>query len=1138
MANLRLLNYRVIDSANISFSFTENLYSTVGAANVSIVSQSYGVPDPTILSTKITDNVLQITTTPLTPFGIYIATLASTQLSIFKSINGSVLFEDGKTNVVIFSGAYNPDNNVLENLLLYYRKTPYNTETGTIIRDYLNAISDSLYKTQNTIGQVATDNYLSITVEDELHTRGTGPYDRLNNEGVYEIIRVGQYAKDVLFDGTLTRNPFPNLPITLQTKFAYNEQLVVGNDDSPGTFNGMICNLQNNNITKITQVRIIYAATPMVIYNLNAYGYQLKDARYDMNASTYVLLEANQFKFSDKSLQSGFVPPVSGDIVIVTYEYKDLGVYVDPSSIEIYEIKRSVREVCPPIANVFSLKHANLVNSSGAAVALAGVTFYDPKAIPPYSATHPAFKTEMVFSANSLPAAIGCYSVDYTNGKVYVYGEDTTKENTGSGQFPPVCTYYYKNSFVNGVDYTYEPNLLEIATNSERDMVGLNCVIEYQYSQNFVPGVDYEPQIHIEELSERIENRLTNVNIIETVHQPITNVFRIFNETTGEVYRVNRFTDSKITFNFNKPPTILNNKEERVTFEQIIEEALLYSEITTNVYAAIIWKIYLNNSNIISATEDCVASSINTSAQFSNTTVFNEEQYYDRELALSNNLNKLTSIGDFLVDYDNGIIYLRVASTQSPDIGTISYKSKYIQTNQDHILSVNSVYTRVDINSDKVSYQYNTFTDNKVDLLTYEISDVRYVSTDPDVPITVSSSTINLPQNAKAVRGVYEVNDINVTVPPINFAIGSSVNFSVATLVPVEYTQNSVISGINSVVVSTVLSNPDFIMNSVVYVKRISDGYELYNTILADGSFSGSTITLPTDTLGIAGDIVEVQITMSLNDGAAVIADIDLGGLFIDYTFLYDEIIVSYEYGDNVLDFRNSTTVEQNTQYYASYKYGALRDSLFANFGSIINIDDFKNFDVDFERERYRDALVACLQNYPKGPTKEAISNIAEIISHVNPIINESMYDEWVLGTSRLFDGYLEASGTLLPSIWDYGMYFVNVNDKLEVPFGNHIKLNNGTTEFWVNPNWDGIDNDAQITLSIYRDGYLLPENNIWIGAAAEHPTIENGEFTITRFDAASPVGIPYNIKDDGYGVFIYYDTTNKKWNVIAKDTP
>jgi hypothetical protein len=404
--------------------------------------------------------------------------------------------------------------------------------------------------------------------------------------------------------------------------------------------------------------------------------------------------------------------------------------------------------------------------------------------------------------------------------------------------------------------------------------------------------------------------------------------------------------------------------------------------------------------------------------------------------------------------------------------------------------------------------------------------------------MSISSSSVELPVNANSLRGLYEATDINTSYTPINFATGSVVDGVFVTLVPVELISSSTVSGAFTVSVPEVVANSNFEITSIVYVKDATTGIEYYNTDLSDGSFTGAVITLPSDTTALVTTSVTLAVMVRLVDVSPVIANIDYGGIFINYNALLDEVIISYEHGDNQLDFRESETILKNKEYYVSYKYGALRDSLLSNFGSIIEIDQIKNFDVDLDRERYRDAIQACLQTFPKGPTIGAIKEIARKISHVEPEIIESLFEEWVLGSSHLYDNDLVVSGCeLLSSIWDYGIYFANQNDYLKIPIASHMKLDGGTLEFWATPNWDGIDNDATLTMALFKDGYSLTANEIWLGAGGNHPTLSSSNtFDISRLDIPSVIGQPHNITTDGYGAFVYFDNSNKQWNLITKD--
>lgn len=1140
MANLRLLRYSIVDSTTIKLVFTENLDSRVGTSNFSIISNTLNVPNGSVIKTSITNDEITLTTLPLTSFAIYRLKMFSTSTIIFKSVNGSVLFEDGTTNEPLITGPSNPSNDILKKTLKFFKNTSYDVDNPTLVRSIIEANTNALYKLRNTTLQLKTDNYISVTKTDEYRKRGAGPYDRLGNEGVYEIIRVSPYPSDFIGESSISLTQFPKQPVTLQRKIVQNEILTGGNSTTKGTFVEDILNLNNNNVTKITRIAIIYQIGSSVVYDLENYGFQLADSRYDANASTFVQLNSNQVRFSQRAIDNGFIIPVIGDRIVISYEYKNTGIDIDQNTVIVSEINSQIREVCPPIATIFSLENSNIVKVNGRAGSVGDIIFLDPKATPPFSQKHPAFQTETVYNSSKLPSAQGTYSVDYENGKVYVFGEDNTQENVGTGPFPPVCSYYYKKQYVEDLDYTYDSTLREVVANPDRSLIGKNILIEFNYQEIYIEDTDYVAQIHKEILDERINNNLYGTNVIKPKKGPITNVFRVFNETTGEIYSINRFDDYKVIFNYNTAPAKVSITEEHASFDKVYNEVLIRTEILSNVHGLTIWQINLLNNNIINSSEDAVAANINTSLEFSRKEIFTNEAYYDSDISLTSNLNKLNSIGHYIVDYINGIIYLAISASAILDIGSASYNSKYIKTNYDHILAVNNIYSSIDRDGEQEnveSYKYNTFTDTKIDLFEYPVTDRQYVSEDPDIPILVSSNTISLPVDSISLRGVYDSYNLNTSFSPINFATGSTVNFSTATLVPVNLITTSTVSGTLTVSVPEVAINSNFILNSVIYVKNEND-VELYNTTIADGSFVGSTITLPSDTAAVSGETVSISVMVSLDDNTAVVVDLNYGGLYLDYIALYDEIILSYEYGDNNLDFRTSESIDAGDEYYVSYKYGALRDALLSNFGAAVQIPELQNFNVDLNRERYRDALRACFFTFPSGPTVGAIKDIAAIISHIEPELIESLFEEWVLSSSRLYENDIVATGSsLMAAIWDYGVYFKNTTDSIEVPLSSHFKFDGGTTEFWVIPNWDGLYNDATLTFKIYKDGYIVNNTDIYIGATNYNPTYSlTDTFSLNRFDTPSPAGLPRNIKTKNNGVFIYYNADLKKWLIVTKN--
>jgi len=173
-------------------------------------------------------------------------------------------------------------------------------------------------------------------------------------------------------------------------------------------------------------------------------------------------------------------------------------------------------------------------------------------------------------------------------------------------------------------------------------------------------------------------------------------VFRVYNETSGEIYQLDRWYNDLIYYRYTNPPRINEENRERVSFENITNELLFVNTTITNINSLRIFKIYLDNNSLIAESEDSYASSFNSSLVLSNEVIFNTELYFDREVDVSVNIDKLSDVGEFIVDYQNGVIYCAILTTQSYDIGTTSYKINKIVTNNKHLITVNDIYYQID----------------------------------------------------------------------------------------------------------------------------------------------------------------------------------------------------------------------------------------------------------------------------------------------------------------------------------------------------------------------------------------------------------------------------------------------------------
>ena len=1138
MGNLRILDINAADSRSIKVRFSSSLSESIVASNIQVLSQNTSVPDVQVLSVQIDDDILIINTLPQTPYVRYSVVFSSTNAVRFTSLDGTqFLIEDGKSNVAVILGAENDYNTTRDQFVSYLggSKSVYNLDRETIVRTILNELSDLVNGTIYDVRESKTANYLEIQIKDEIKTRRYGPWDRLLQEGAIDVQRVGSGPTNEVVPGSISFESFPSDPITLQQAEIDNESLVLG--VGSGTYDNLVLTLTKKPVTKLLSVQIKYANGALFTYDISSYGYQINDPKYDTEfGRRYVLLETNQIKLSDdiKSL-SGFVMPGGSDKIVVSYNYKSLGRVVDENTVEVVQTVSVVREPAPAISTLFSLPNAPITTSDDVIPSTGGIQFLDPYSTTPFQSTHPAFLYETPFREGGLPNSPGQFSVDYSTGRVFVYGAET---NDGTGDFPPAMTYYYRKTFVPNLDYTYVPNQLDLVASPLRDLVGQTAKINYSFEQTYVPGVDYVANVHKESLNERVQNRLASMNSVYVSNSPITDVFKIFNETTGEIYSLIRFTDYCIYFNARTPPKILAVSRERASFTNILNESLVLESQTYNILGTRVLKFTLQNKFIMSGTEDVIGSSYNPSVSFSQTDVFTTELYYDaQELSESANTNRLL-VGQYQINYRDGIVYVGVSAVQSLNVGTISYKNSIVSPVNTHVISVSQVYASVSAtqNPSKI-YNYSSFGEGEIVTQTslLDVSDERFTDKNTENPYQFYNSTITVTDDIDTIRGIYDAYDLNNNVSPTNFAESATFNANVITLDSIgvsKYIQTIVGPGLLIVVP---FISPGIVIGTVQSIIRVSDQQNLidgYETI------TDTSIQLSVSSGANVGDVVNVLYTVVLNGASTPIVDYNRGDFFVDYTYLADEIIISYEYGDNIIDFRESTTLEENDTYYVTYTIGALRNSLLQNFASMVQIPELQVFDEQLDREVFRDLIQGALQTFTQGPTIPAMKQLIKQVTQIDPKIIEAQF--WSLSVSNLAKISCAVLGSpyLAAGVFDQGLVVEKIGDGVTLPISNNLRLESGTLELAVIPGWDGIDNDATLTFELIKDGYALSSENIYIGASSYNPVLDkNGKFSVNKSDAQSPIGLPVLIFTQS-GIFIYYDIDNKQWKVLAKDAP
>ena len=928
--------------------FSAALAIDIGQSNVLVLSEVVNVPDVQVLIVEVSDDILIISTLPQTPYARYKVVFQSTNAVKFRSLdNRQFLLEDGRANVARVLGAENDYNPTRDNLVTFLGgpQSVYNLSRETFVRTILNQTANLLNKAQADVGQAKSANYLEILVKDELQTRNYGPWDRLNQEGAFQVWRVGSTPTDETIQGVIAFDSFPSDPVTLQRDVVTNEVLALG--IGKGTYNDLTLTLNKLPVTKLTSVTIQYSDGYTFVYDIRTLGYQISDPKYDTAfGRRLITLANNQIKLSDTLKNDpAFVLPSGNDKIVVSYEYKSLGRVIDETSVAVVQVIQVVREAAPAIITMFSLQNAPVVTAGDKIPISGGVQFLDPYSATPFIDIHPAFLNEIPYREGGLPNYPGEYSVDYATGRVFVYG---AVQNDGTGDFPPAMNYYYRKTYVSRLDYTYVPEFRDLVASPLRELVTQSAKINYLFEQTYVPGIDYVANVHAESLNERIQNRLATLDSLYTINAPITDVFRIYNETTGEIYTPRRITDNKIFFDSRTPPKITDVTFERASFTPVLNESLILESEFVNAFSVRVLKIRIMNQNIMGNTDDVIGSSFNTSVGFSQNDVFVTEVYYDaQELSEVLNTNRL-SIGQYQINYRDGIIYVGVTNSQSLSIGTVSYKIPVVSPVNPHVISVSQVYNSINPNFgpskilDYVSFGEAAITPTPSLM---DVSDERFTNKDPTNPYIVFENTITVTDDIKTLRSLFDAYDLNNHVSPINFADSSTISANVITLGEVAQTCQTTIS--NTLTITVPFVSAGIEIGTVTSIVRVSDGYQL-----VDGyTHSLGNVIYLSGVLAVSGDIVNVQYAVVMNGEATPIVDYNRGDFFVDYSSVTDEILVSYEWGDNVIDHRTSNTFQEGDNYYVTYSIGALRNSLLQNFGTLVQVPELQVFDEELDRE-------------------------------------------------------------------------------------------------------------------------------------------------------------------------------------------
>lgn len=1299
---LRPVSFSLPSSTELKISFNKDLTDLLSQDNFVINSVSGNIDDLEVLSASVDGSTVIVRTRPMVAGNFYMLRLLDADSAPFESSGGSPLINDDVSRDLYFVGLknYNP---IRDRMLSNVPKL-YDLE-DTKISKLIGAQAEEILQAQKHIGEVLSDNYISIDVDDERRVRSSGATDRFANEGVYAVSRVApNRAGTNLTFGSLDYSSesgipdhysVPNYPISLQEVFVDSEEISISSKGN--WFKGFLLSLEHKNIIKVTSLRHVrpddVADCDGVIgaeYDLSLYKYSISDNRYDPSyAFDNADLEPGEVLLSE----FGNLPePMVGDTLFVSYLYRDIGRRVNEGSIEVYNIHRVAEESVPTNISRFFLKNAPIVNSLNEIPKSGGVSFSTGENS---DEAPPEFYRELVFNSSKLPSKVGEFSINYATGEVIVVG--ATKPGEGTGADNNIAQYLYRNSFTKNLDFYIKDD--EFVAASNRSIVGEEVDIDFSYDKVYVEGVDFRAPCHTEVMNEHVANGFESSFVIRPKNTPVTNVFRVFNQTTGEVYSPLYSTDDEIYFTGSRSPEFRTKYNESVSFDAVELEKLspigkfvcpaFSMEITANdsnssiqfspgipaelidlnsqdyfmrstglsggdaiedlqirffgmpdsnnlIHSASInltatapsvnevvtigpmgAAFSLSNNLLTNKSGDAIASYVNTSIEFSKADLFLREKYFseitsnpgisrisDGDLAseiLSSkgeeffkNLSRLRRVGDYCVDYVHGQIYLATSYGQSNDLGHANYSHASITPLNTNLMSVTEAVKK-SVSSDAtgnatVIFENIKNTAESISILdlgsTLTLSEEGVVAPDldgifRDTCVVLGDYTVVLPTVASGVTGIYSINSLeghslsrssedsrvadiasDIVLSPAAEGGGNLYNPAFMSfeehIVDLKKTYGTRLS-LSGDDYDIFIADPEFDkLHKIVHLPTNSEIFdEKLNVVKIDNldvvatSQAGSDVTVELrsgpvlDSVDISGDFlldadgsrfrisgfdaalsrvtvnspaennveanapsngqasVVVKATVTATDGGVSISipsdsyvnygdpieviyktkstpevgsklgvDYRAGRIYVSYVYSYDDVYISYEYGDNEIDWSISSAVSEGEDYYATYKFGALRDALRKNFGILTKIPFFQGFSINTDRELYRSAIGGTMQAFTKGPTIPAFKSLIKSFTDISPEINESIFGSWILGRDHLFPGGIDAQGSLSFGACKFGDGVVIGEDTvISTPSLSNINLNEGTISSWVCPEWSGIDNDATLTIDIDNMG-------------------------------------------------------------------
>ena len=258
----RPVSFSIPSTTELKVKFSDEPSESLTVDNFKVSSLSGNTDDLAIIGVEVFENQVVIKTRPQIHSNYYLLELLDTEGVVFSTKKGIRLLDDDTSRALFFVGI--DKQNSLRDAMFKRVPSIFSLENTKIEKIY-SAQADESLRALHSIGELLSDNYVSISVFNELRTRGSGAHDRMANEGAYEISRVSRAItgdvplKDILeYSSENSENRMdkaPNYPVSLQQVVIPDEEISSLTTDN--SFNGYLLKLKNSSVIKLLSVKLI-----------------------------------------------------------------------------------------------------------------------------------------------------------------------------------------------------------------------------------------------------------------------------------------------------------------------------------------------------------------------------------------------------------------------------------------------------------------------------------------------------------------------------------------------------------------------------------------------------------------------------------------------------------------------------------------------------------------------------------------------------------------------------------------------------------------------------------------------------------------------------------------------------------------